>query len=374
MKSIELFSGCGGLAKGLELAGFEHAKFVEFDKHACRSLETNFGQDKVFNGDVQHFDYKSLNNIDIVAGGPPCQPFSLGGKHKSFADDRDMFPHAIRAIEELQPKAFIFENVKGLLRDTFKHYFDYIILRLSFPTFKIGANESWPKHLERLQSLNGNTYKQVKYNVSFKLLNAADYGVPQKRERVVIVGTRADLNVQWSFPAATHSFEKLLWDKFVTFQYWHRHGVEHSLSNAEKVIRVSLLNKYGLLEPDGFAWATVRDALLGVPDAKTKHSICDHVFKDGARIYSGHTGSDIDLPAKTIKAGGHGVPGGENMIRYRNGRVRYFTTYEAKLLQTFPSTFFVSGAWGETMRQIGNAVPVKLAQALGSHLISLLRR
>lgn len=374
MKSIELFSGCGGLAKGLELAGFEHAKFVEFNKHACASLESNFGHDKVFHGDVQDFDFKSLKNIDVVAGGPPCQPFSLAGKHKSFADSRDMFPHAIRAIEELQPKAFIFENVKGLLRSTFQHYFDYIILRLTFPTFKIKSNERWVQHLERLQALIKSNYKQVNYNVSFKLLNAADYGVPQKRERVVIVGTRADLNIQWNFPTATHNLERLLWDKFVSYEYWRRHGIDHNLSSHEKTIRENMLNKYGLFEPEGSAWVTVRDALSSVPDAKSKHTICDHVFKDGARIYSGHTGSDIDLPAKTIKAGGHGVPGGENMIRYQNGRVRYFTTYEAKLLQTFPSTFFISGAWGESMRQIGNAVPVKLAKTLGSHLISLLGR
>jgi DNA (cytosine-5)-methyltransferase 1 len=373
MKSIELFSGCGGLAKGLELAGFEHVKFVEFDKHACNSLSLNFGSEKVFHGDVQDFDFKLLNHVDVVAGGPPCQPFSLAGKHKAHSDSRDMFPYAIKAIEELQPKAFIFENVKGLLRNTFREYFDYIILRLTFPTFKIKANENWLAHLERLQALKKNNYKHVIYNVTFKLLNAADYGVPQKRERVVIVGTRAYLDVFWEFPRETHSNEKLLWDKFVTFEYWSRHGIDHKLTNSEKILREGLLNKYGLFEPEGLPWVTVRDALLGVPNADSKHEIFDHVFKDGARTYSGHTGSDIDSPAKTIKAGGHGVPGGENMIRYRNGKVRYFTTYEAKLLQTFPSSFVVSGAWGESMRQIGNAVPVRLAQTIGTHLISLLK-
>jgi DNA (cytosine-5)-methyltransferase 1 len=98
------------------------------------------------------------------------------------------------------------------------------------------------------------------------------------------------------------------------------------------------------------------------------HGIDDHIFKDGARTYPGHTGSEIDQPSKTIKAGGHGVPGGENMIRYEDGSVRYFTVYEAKLIQTFPRDFLVTGAWGEAMRQIGNAVPVRLAEIIGRHL------
>ena len=88
--------------------------------------------------------------------------------------------------------------------------------------------------------------------------------------------------------------------------------------------------------------------------------------------YPGHTGSDLDLPAKTIKAGGHGVPGGENMIAFPDGTVRYFTTFEAKRIQTFPDDFVIEGAWGEAMRQIGNAVPVLLARRLGETLMSAL--
>src|ERR1700678_886391 len=113
MKSLELFSGAGGLAKGLELAGFEHSAFVEFNSDACASLRCNFDPDKVFEGDIRDFDLKKLRGIDIVAGGPPCQPFSLGGRHGANNDSRDMFPYAIKAIETLVPKAFIFENVKG---------------------------------------------------------------------------------------------------------------------------------------------------------------------------------------------------------------------------------------------------------------------
>lgn len=100
MRCFEMFSGAGGLAKGLALAGCEHAALVELNKHACASLSANFVPDKVFLGDIKDFDLDSLSDIDVVAGGPPCQPFSLGGKHKADQDNRDMFPYAIRAIEK----------------------------------------------------------------------------------------------------------------------------------------------------------------------------------------------------------------------------------------------------------------------------------
>jgi DNA (cytosine-5)-methyltransferase 1 len=370
MKTLEIFSGAGGLAKGLEIAGFEHSYFVEINKDACESLRNNFYQHYVFEGDISEFDLNLLEDIDIVAGGPPCQPFSLGGKHKAHQDNRDMFPYAIRCIENLQPKAFIFENVKGLLRDSFSQYFNYIVLRLMYPHCTICDKESWEIHLKRLEKLNPMQYRGVHYDVSYKLLNAADYGVPQKRERVVIVGLRSDLDLEWNFPSATHTEDRLNWDKFVTGEYWEKHNI-----SSRKNIELSKLlkSKYGFFPPEGAPWQTVRDALLGVHHPKDKHDIPDHIFKGGAKIYPGHTGSEIDQPSKTIKAGGHGVPGGENMIRYEDGTVRYFTTYEAKLIQTFPKDFIVAGAWSEAMRQIGNAVPVKLAEAIAKQLLATLQ-
>jgi DNA (cytosine-5)-methyltransferase 1 len=119
-------------------------------------------------------------------------------------------------------------------------------------------------------------------------------------------------------------------------------------------------------------WQTVRDALSNLPDPQSNHDIKDHLFHDGARIYPGHTGSILDAPAKTIKAGDHGVPGGENMIRFPDGSVRYLTVLEAKRLQTFPDDFIVKGVWGEAMRQIGNAVPVLLAETMGQELMKIL--
>lgn len=376
MRTLELFSGAGGLAKGLELAGFDHAAFVELNKHAYASLKANFSEEKVFCGDVRDFDFASLRNIDVVAGGPPCQPFSLGGKHQADQDNRDMFPYAINAIEELAPRAFVFENVKGLLRPSFADYFEYIILRLTFPEFAASSAMSWQNHLQLLKKIDFNNYHGIKYRVSYQLLNAADFGVPQTRERVVIVGVRSDVETRWSFPEATHSEDALLWAKYVTGEYWDRHrvasGDREPLTDALKDRVAKLQTKFGLFSPRQKAWRTVRDTLAGLPDPKSLHAISDHVFRDGARVYPGHTGSDYDSPAKTIKAGGHGVPGGENMIRFRDGSVRYFTVFEAKRIQTFPDDYLIHGAWGESMRQLGNAVPVLFAQKISTALKALL--
>jgi len=377
MRTLELFSGAGGLAKGLELAGFEHTVLVELNKHACVTLQANFEAEKIFCGDVRAFDFSSLRNIDLVAGGPPCQPFSLGGKHQAHQDDRDMFPYAINAIEALAPRAFVFENVKGLLRPSFAEYFSYIILRLTFPEFAASPAMGWQAHLQQLRALSFDDYPGIKYRVSYQLLNAADFGVPQTRERVVIVGVRSDVRAGWKFPIATHSEEALLWSKYVTGAYWHRHGIRpcdrEILTDVLQEKVAKLKAKFGVFAPTQQAWQTVRDVLCDVPEPQSAHTITDHVFRDGARIYPGHTGSDYDSPAKTIKAGGHGVPGGENMMRFRDGSVRYFTVFEAKRIQTFPDDYLIQGAWGEAMRQLGNAVPILFAQQIATALKALLQ-
>lgn len=376
MRSLEIFSGAGGLAKGLELAGFEHAAFVEFNKHANQSLCANFEASKVFFGDIRDFDLNNLGSVDVVAGGPPCQPFSMGGKHKAHEDSRDMFPYAIRAIEKLAPKAFVFENVKGLLREGFSEYFDYIILRLTLPSFSAKPGLDWQEHLSQLRKIKDLPYTGIKYDVQFKLLNAADYGVPQIRERVVIVGIRTDLNKGWAFPKISHSEDRLLWEMYVSGEYWKRHGFPKpdissmSAPLQDRIMR--LQERFGFFEPEAMPWKTVRDALHDIPDPRTDHGIPDHIYRAGARSYPGHTGSDYDWPSKTLKAGGHGVPGGENMIRYTDGSIRYFTVFEAKRIQTFPDDFIIEGAWGEAMRQIGNAVPVRLAEIIGKQLLEIL--
>jgi len=370
MRTLEIFSGAGGLAKGLELAGFEHTALVELNPCACLSLSANFRASKIFCGDIKDFKLDHINDIELVAGGPPCQPFSLGGKHQAYQDQRDLFPYAISVIERLAPKAFIFENVKGLLRRSFTDYFDYIILRLTFPGSIINSLDNWQEHLVQLHKIKKNSYTGVKYDVHFSLLNAADYGIPQTRERVVIVGIRSDLNKPWSFPSPTHSEDRLLWEMYVSGDYWQRHGISPCAIDPAQTAR--LKEKFGFFEPAFQPWQTVRDVLDEIPDPRSDHGIWDHIYKAGARSYPGHTGSDYDWPSKTIKAGDHGVPGGENMIRYADGSIRYFTVFEAKRIQTFPDDFIIKGGWGEAMRQIGNAVPVELARILGCHLTATL--
>ncbi len=359
MKSIELFAGAGGLALGMADAGFSHEAVIDFNQDAMENLRENKRRKvspvtkwPLIQDDVRNIRFSEFSGIDVVSGGPPCQPFSIGGKHRGFLDSRDMFPQAVRAVRELLPRAFIFENVKGLLRQTFAKYFEYVILQLSYPEIIRRPNEDWPDHLSRLERIHtkGN-HSGLQYNVVFRLLNAADYGIPQKRERVLIVGFRSDLKMEWAFPDPTHSREALLYSKFVTQEYWERHDIPKSKRPRFEKNRV--MPKFsGTTLP----WKTVRDAIsdLPMPRENKDSDILNHRLIPGARSYPGHTGSPIDEPAKTLKAGDHGVPGGENMVLYPTGDVRYFTVRESARLQTFPDNYFFCGSWTESMRQIGN--------------------
>lgn len=366
MNCIELFTGAGGLAKGLELAGAHHLAFVEWDCDACKTLRENYAPADVYEGDVRDFPFYNYKNVDVIAGGPPCQPFSLGGKAQGNHDKRDMFPPAISAIRTLMPKAFIFENVKGLLRKSFTEYFKYILLQLKYPQ-TVPSSTNWKENLRVLEETDLQREKQpIRYDVSYTLVNAADYGIPQNRERVIIVGFRSDLNIDWAFPAATHSKDALLWSMFVSSKYWKRHDIPNYFSTETKKAQArALLDKYGFFEPELKPWKTVRDALTGLGEPNGKG---DHIFRSGAKEYTGHTGSCIDAPSKTIKAGSHGVPGGENMIKFQDGTVRYYSVAEAKRIQTFPDSYVIKGAWSEAMRQLGNAVPVELAEIIAKSI------
>ncbi|MCB1735270.1 MAG: DNA cytosine methyltransferase [Gammaproteobacteria bacterium] len=380
LNSIELFAGAGGLAIGLHDAGFSPKALIELNKDACQTIRSNkifrFGEG-LYEGNVAEFDYLSISEtIDLISGGPPCQPFSLGGKAKGYNDSRDMFSEAVRAIREKKPRAFVFENVKGLLRKNFFEYFQYIILQLQHPSIEKNSAEDWRNHRSRLERHHTQyAHTELEYNVLYRLVNAADYGVPQKRERVFIVGFRTDINAKWSFPKKTHSEDALLWAKWVTNEYWEKHKIETPKKNDGEIKAAqALIAKYGMFQPEEKPWVTVRDALLDLPDPKSPHAKLynHHEFKDGAKIYPGHTGSYIDDPSKAIKAGGHGVPGGENMLRFENGDVRYFTVRESARIQSFPDTFEFHGAWGEVMRQLGNAVPAELSRIVGQSIFQAL--
>lgn len=378
MKSIELFAGAGGLGLGGQLAGATPLMIVERDKWCCATLRRNAlrGSHKWPNpieGDVRQVDYSEFSDqLGLVTGGPPCQPFSLGGKHRSHDDHRDMWSEAVRAVRETRPKAFVFENVKGLTRASFSAYMAYITLQLTLPEIERREGEPWNEHLARLErehssGQSGGLQYQV---VPPRVLNAADFGVPQRRERVFFVGFRSDLGANWCFPAATHSLEALLADQSERGAYWDLHCQPRSRRRPVKSFSAS--EKLELLP-----WRTVRDALQGLPDPEAQShqssEYLDHRFQAGARVYPGHTGSPLDLPAKALKAGVHGVPGGENMMVKDDGSVRYFTVRESARIQTFPDDYKFEGAWSEAMRQLGNAVPVDLAKVVTSSVVTHLK-
>ena len=272
MRSIELFSGAGGLGIGLHEAGFHPVSVIERDRYCCDTIRENQSRKvesvkgwKLFPGDVRECDFRSYaGKIKLISGGPPCQPFSLGGKHGADSDARDMFPEAIRAVRQVQPLAFVFENVRGLTRAAFRNYFEYIRLQLEHPEVVPKKGEKdWIDHLAQLQRYHTSGNRQgLHYRVVTQVLNAADYGVPQKRERVFFVGFREDLGIEWHFPEATHSQAALLWDQ-KRGDYWDRHKIarrnrpdlSHLLS-----IEQRLESHYSL------PWQTVRDAISDLPD------------------------------------------------------------------------------------------------------------
>ena len=384
VRSLEMFCGAGGLALGLHQAGFEPVTLLEWDKRSCDNIKENIknGYAGITDWDVQQTDVRLVDysdfgsNIQFITGGPPCQPFSLGGKHKAHVDARDMFPEVVRAVRELRPKGFILENVKGLLRKSFSSYFNYILLQLSHPEVTAREGMDWMEHLKLLEGYHtSNLYAGLEYNVVFRLLNAADYGVPQQRHRVVIVGFRNDLNAHWSFPDPTHSKESLLYAKHGDGSYWEEHRITRKnrpVPSPQESRMVSMMDK----ADSGERWQTVRDATIGLPDPRSKEAsrFANHEFRDGARSYAGHSGCVLDEPSKTIKAGAHGVPGGENMVVLDDGSLRYFTVRESARIQTFPDEYLFHASWTESMRQIGNAVPVKLAHIIGESVMKQIEK
>lgn len=376
MNAVELFVGAGGLGMAVSKAGFNPKLVVDWDQWACDTIRENkkaglqpFASWPLIQGDVRQLNFSDIDGtIDIVTGGPPCQPFSMGGLHRAYLDERDMFPQAIRAVRELRPRAFVFENVKGLTRATFANYLEYIRLQLRHPDLTAKSRETWHDHLMRLEDYETKgKFKGLQYNVVMRVLNAANYGVPQKRERVLIVGFRSDTGVEWHFPEHTHSQDALLWSQWRSEEYWDLHKVakRNRPKDATGKARAMRLHE----QPAGLPWLTVRDAIADLPDPElhpllATRAFPDHRFQPGARSYAGHTGSPMDEPAKTLKAGVHGVPGGENMLRRADGSVRYFTIRESARLQTFPDEMIFHGSWSETMRQLGNAVPTKLAHVV----------
>lgn len=173
LTSIEICAGAGGQALGLAMAGFSHMALVEYEKDYCEALKRNRPEWNVICGDVREFSgFLYRGRVDLLAGGVPCPPFSVAGKQLGSEDERDLFPEAIRLIDEIHPRAVMLENVRGLLDPVFTDYRTCILNQIS----------------------------ELGYRVQIKLLNANDYGVPQLRPRVIIVGIRNDEKGEFHYP------------------------------------------------------------------------------------------------------------------------------------------------------------------------------
>ena len=172
MTCLELCAGAGGQSLGLEDAGFEHAGLVEIDQNCCATLRKNRPHWNVVEGDLQTFDGTPYRSVDLVAGGLPCPPFSIAGKQLGKDDERNLFPSAIRVIEQCQPRAVMIENVRGILGAVFEDYRNHVETQL----------------------------KALGYEPGWRLFNASDFGVPQLRPRVLFVAIRRDLANGFSWP------------------------------------------------------------------------------------------------------------------------------------------------------------------------------
>lgn len=378
LKAVELFAGGGGMALGTHLAGYKHSALLEIDPDAVATLKKNVAG-KVLPEpglplratDIKTFRWEdhqdTFKSVDLLAGGAPCQPFSLGGVHRGNHDHRNLFPEVFRAQRSLLPKALLLENVRGLARPSFRPYLEYILLQLALPGVPPRSeNEDWQDHRSRLlETLDGDDAGDAPgYDVWIAAIDCANFGIPQRRNRVFMVAFRADLGVDWTWPVHTHSEHSLLHAQLVSGEYWK----EHQLPSRKKDYNPSVAQ---IVVNGTRRWRTVRDALRDLPDPTSNGSRKvhpNHILIPGARAYTGHTGSPLDEPAKTLKAGVHGVPGGENMLQDDDGRVRYFTVHESALLQTFPESYVFHGSRTTAMRQIGNAAPVAMVRLLAERI------
>lgn len=169
---VEICAGAGGQAIGLDKAGFEHVALVEYESDYCEVLKNNRPDWNVICADIHNFDGTPYKGVDLLAGGVPCPPFSMASKQLGKDDERDLFPEAIRLVKEIHPRAVMLENVRGFLDPKFADYRKHIMDSIS----------------------------ELGYKVQIKLLNACDYGVPQLRPRVIIIGIRNDIDTEFSYP------------------------------------------------------------------------------------------------------------------------------------------------------------------------------
>ena len=223
MTSLEICTGAGGQALGLEQAGFEHLAVVEIEHAACETLRLNRPRWNVIEDDVCNFSGKPFKDVDLLAGGVPCPPFSRAGKQLGAGDDRDLFPEAIRLIDECRPRAVMLENVRGLMDAVFADY---------------------RKKVER-------QLKKLGYETGWRLLNASDYGVSQLRPRVIFIGIRKGCGDSFDWPEPLRqqppSVGRLLYD-LMKARHWR--GAKRWCDMADEIaqsVRNRLVREAGMM-------------------------------------------------------------------------------------------------------------------------------
>ncbi len=315
--AIELFAGAGGLALGLEQAGIKTLEYVEFDKACCDTLKHNRPDWNIICDDIHNVDFSAYNGkVDIVTGGFPCQAFSYAGKKLGFDDTRGtLFHEFARCVKEVCPKMFLAENVRGLVSHDKGRTFKTIL----------GVLES------------------LGYKIQYQVLNAAYYGVGQKRERVVIIGTRNDLDISFSYPAPEAEMT--------------------TLRQALKDCPISIGEEYSdkkravlALVPPGGCW-------VDLPDDVAKAYMGKSYYSGGGRRGMARRIS-WDEPCLTLTCS----PSQKQTERCHPDETRPFTVREYARIQSFPDTWTFCGGITDQYKQIGNAVPVELARRVGVQL------
>lgn len=307
MRVVSLFSGAGGLDLGLIQAGNKVIWANDIDKDAVVTYEKNIGS-HIICSDIKNIDISSIPNTDVVAGGFPCQGFSQANLLRTMDDDRNqLYKFFYSVIKARQPKFFIAENVKGIL--------------------SLGKGAA----IKQIVS----DFQEAGYIATVTLVNMADYGIPQTRQRVFIIGQRQDLGDEmlFSFPLKTHG-------------------------------------KNGIPQP----WVSIRTAIGHYSEPGEDNEYLNHicsVYKVEYRNFTGHRATDPDKPSPTILARGNGK-GGVCAIPHFNGK-RRLTIRESATVQTFPEEFEFIGQMNSCYRQIGNAVPVNFSFLLGKELMRLER-
>ena len=310
---VELFAGAGGTALGLEMAGFETKMLVEVDKDCVATLRSNRPAWNVVHDDIRNVDFGGIR-ADLVTGGFPCQPFSHAGHKLGFDDVRGtLFYEFARAVKEMQPRAFVAENVEAIIRNNGGSTIETI--------------------MDILQSLG--------YRVEYRVLNAINYNVPQKRKRVIFVGTADGIEFTYPEPSSrTLTLKDAL------------HDVPESPGAKYSAGRASILD----LVPPGGSWIDLPEHLQKTYLGKSYHS--DGGKRGMARRLS------WDEPCLTLTCS----PSQKMTDRIHPDETRPFTVREYARIQTFPDNWVFEGSIHSQYRQIGNAVPVRLSAAIGDAL------